>query len=61
MVLNWLEAKQVSLSQRKYALELLEDAGVLSSKPIKTPMDSTIKFSEAAGQPYEDGQLIGVT
>lgn len=37
-------SKRITLCQRKYTLELLEDAGLLAEKPISTPMVSGTKF-----------------
>ncbi|GJV77004.1 retrovirus-related pol polyprotein from transposon TNT 1-94 [Tanacetum coccineum] len=39
----------LSMTQRKYALELLECADVLDSKPIATPMDPIIKLNSTDG------------
>ncbi|GJZ63300.1 RmlC-like cupins superfamily protein [Tanacetum coccineum] len=39
----------LAMSQRKYALELLECAEVLDSKPIATPMDPIIKLNSTYG------------
>ena len=34
----------VVLSQRKYALDILEETGMLDCKPVDTPMDPNFKF-----------------
>ena len=59
----------ISICQWKYTLELLEDAGCLTCKPISTQMSSDIKLTKDDGDPYEDiscyrrliGQLIYLT
>jgi hypothetical protein len=44
----------ISLSQRKYCLDLLHDSGLLGSKPASTPLDPSIKLHNDDGKPYED-------
>ena len=59
----------IVLNQRKYAMELLSDAGLLASKPASTPMDGALKLSKSAGTPLSDpssyrrliGRLIYLT
>ena len=38
--------EDISLSQRKYVLDILEETGLLGSKPVKTPMDPNVKLYE---------------
>ena len=37
-------SSSVVLSQRKYALDILEEAGILDCKPVDTPMDPNVKL-----------------
>uniref|UniRef100_A0A803Q176 Reverse transcriptase Ty1/copia-type domain-containing protein n=1 Tax=Cannabis sativa TaxID=3483 RepID=A0A803Q176_CANSA len=39
-------AKVIFVSQRHYALQLLEDIGYLGSKPVNTPMEANLKSSQ---------------
>lgn len=59
----------IFLNQRKYALELLEDAGLLAAKPYAVPFNPTLKLSADEGNVLEDpsvyrmliGRLIYLT
>nr|CAN60149.1 hypothetical protein VITISV_016363 [Vitis vinifera] len=44
----------VVLSQRKYALDILEETGMLDCKSIDTPMDPNVKLVLGQGEPLED-------
>jgi hypothetical protein len=46
--------KGISISQCKYALEILEDSGVLGVKPVLFPMDSNFKLSQGDGELLDD-------
>nr|GEY25399.1 uncharacterized mitochondrial protein AtMg00810-like [Tanacetum cinerariifolium] len=45
------------VSQKKYTLELLQEAGVLTGKPYKLPMDPNLKLQEDMGSPLQDPEL----
>lgn len=53
----------ISVSQRKYVLDLLKEKGMLGCKPADTPMDSTTKIgSKDSGTPVDKGRyqrLVG--
>lgn len=44
----------ISLSQRKYALDLLQDTGLLAAKPSSTPMDCKSKLHKNSGDAHTD-------
>ncbi|RVX12789.1 Retrovirus-related Pol polyprotein from transposon RE1 [Vitis vinifera] len=47
----------VVLSQRKYALDILEETGMLDCKPIDTPMDPNVKLVPGQGEPLGDLEI----
>ena len=51
------------MSQRKYVLDILEEADMLNCKPVDTPMDSNVKRVPGQGEPLRDPgryqQLVG--
>ncbi|XP_019195838.1 PREDICTED: uncharacterized protein LOC109189680 [Ipomoea nil] len=55
--------KGIVMTQRKYALDLLQDAGFLESKPAKCPMVQSNKLSKTDGAALENNstyrRLIG--
>ncbi|MCH84640.1 retrovirus-related Pol polyprotein from transposon TNT 1-94, partial [Trifolium medium] len=44
----------ITVSQRKYCLDLLKDSGLLASKPATTPLDPAVKLHNDDGKLYED-------
>jgi hypothetical protein len=42
-------ADGISISQRKYTLDILNEAGLLGAKPLSTPMEENIKLLPTAG------------
>ena len=55
--------KGISVSQRKYTLDLLKETGILGCKPVDTPMDTNVKLlartTEAATDKEKFQQLVG--
>lgn len=47
-------SKGIILSQRNYALQLLEDTGFLASKPVSLPMDPCVKLQATTGDLLAD-------
>ena len=48
---------RISLNQRKYTLELLQDAGYLGCKPVTVPMEPNQKLSESTGTLLPDASV----
>jgi hypothetical protein len=44
----------IFVNQRKYTLELLQDAGLLGTKPSNIPFNPTTKLSSTDGAPLDD-------
>lgn len=44
----------IVISQRKYALDILEETSLINCKLVDTPMNPNIKFLPNQGQPYTD-------
>jgi len=45
---------RIIISQRKYALDILDEIGLVNSKPIDSPMDPNSKFLSSQGEPLPE-------
>ena len=56
-------SSSVVISQRKYALDILEEIGMLDCKPVDNPMDHNVKLvpgqGESLGDPGRYRRLVG--
>uniref|UniRef100_A0A3Q7J9E3 Reverse transcriptase Ty1/copia-type domain-containing protein n=1 Tax=Solanum lycopersicum TaxID=4081 RepID=A0A3Q7J9E3_SOLLC len=43
----------IVISQRKYALDILEETGMLKYRPIDTPMDPNVELLHGQGEPLK--------
>jgi len=41
----------IVISQRKYALDILEETGLMNSKSVETPIDPNAKLLPSQGEP----------
>ena len=46
--------KCLVISQRKYAMDILEETGLLNAKPADTPMDPSVKLLSNQGKSLSD-------
>jgi len=51
-------AQGISVSQRKYTLEIIDDCGLLASKPAKFHVESNLKLSQSNGVLFEDHSVF---
>ena len=53
----------IVIAQRKYAMDILEETGLLNAKPVDTPMDPNVKLLPNQGEPLADSgryrRLVG--
>ncbi|CAJ2653103.1 unnamed protein product [Trifolium pratense] len=53
----------IVISQRKYAMDILEETSLLNAKPVDTPMDPNVKLLPNQGEPLSDSgryrRLVG--
>jgi hypothetical protein len=50
--------KGISVSQRKYVLDLLQETGMSGCRPADTPMDPNLKLWEKGDIPVDKGRYL---
>ena len=49
----------ISISQRKYCLDLLDSSGLLGAKSAPTPLDTSVKLHQDTSKPFTDVSCVG--
>lgn len=53
--------KGITLSQRKYCLELLDEFGMLAAKPVGNPLEQNLIVTNLQNSSSDDSELVSVT
>jgi hypothetical protein len=51
-------SKGINPNQRKYAMDILKDAGLMDAKPCDTQIDNKLKYNKDQGEPLSDQEIF---